>query len=559
MIRLGLSLVFLGTAIAVSPVVAQERPAARSGAKAAPRAADSWQASGRQGAVAAGGAEAVQAGLTTLERGGNAIDAAVATILALAVTDARSFCFGGEVPIMVYDAQREVVEVLSGQGTAPRLATRDYFAKKGGIPLKGVEAAAVPAALDACLTALDRYGTYTFAQAAAPALALLDRQAEPWHADLARTIRRLIAAEKISADRKRGLRLVADEFYRGSIAHEIDAWSQANGGLLRYGDLAGHVTRVEEPVSADYRGHTVYKCGPWTQGPALLQTLQLLEGFDLKAIGASRPETIHVSVEALKLALADRDRYYADPLFAEVPLAGLLAPSYAEGRRRLIDKAHASLALRPGDPRSGRPLLKEAKSHQGAGGQGQDTTTCVVADRWGNMVAATPSGWSGVVAGSTGVWLGSRLQSLNTWADHPNMIEPCKRPRITLTPTLILKEGRPVFALSVAGGDLQDQVMLQLIEQLVDFGHSPAQAVSAPRFSTGHHISSFGQASAKLGSLNVSAEVGEACVADLKARGHVIQVVKTPIAAPCALKIDSSTGQIEAAGDPKARRHAAAF
>src|SRR4051794_8980044 len=183
-----------------------------------------WKASGKGGAVCAGGQEAVDAGITLLKGGGNAADAAVATILALSVTDGKSFCFGGEVPVLVYDARRKVVEVLCGQGVAPRLATREYFAKRGGIPGRGVEPAAVPAALDVCLTALDRHGTRTFAEAVAPTLRLLDRGEQPWHADLARTLRRLVEAEQVSpGDRSRGLRLVADCFYRGPVAREIDA------------------------------------------------------------------------------------------------------------------------------------------------------------------------------------------------------------------------------------------------------------------------------------------------------------------------------------------------
>jgi len=384
-----------------------------------------WRASGKQGAVVAGGNQAVQAGLNVLRKGGNAVDAAVATLIALAVTDSDQYCFGGEVPILVYDARRKVVEVLSGQGVAPRLATREYFAGKGGIPGDGIEPAAVPAVLDACLTALDRYGTRTFAQVAAPALQILQRCEEDWHADLAGTLQRLIQAEQAaSEDRRRGLRLVADYFYRGPLAHEFHEWSQANGGLLRYTDLATHVTRVEEPVAIEYRGTRVYKCGPWTQGPYLLQALRLLEGFDLKAMGRNKPDTIHVVVETMKLALADRDVYYADPLFANVPLQPLLSPDYAELRRPLIDMRYASLVQRPGDPLSGRALLGQSQTRRGLGGSANDTTTCLVADRWGNVVAATPSGWGGVLAGKTGVRLGTRLQSFNTWQDHPNCIAP---------------------------------------------------------------------------------------------------------------------------------------
>jgi gamma-glutamyltranspeptidase / glutathione hydrolase len=520
-----------------------------------------YTASGSHGAVVAGGKEAVDAGLEILRAGGNAADGAVATLLALAVTDARSYCLGGEVPILVYDAKRKVVEVVCGQGVAPRLATREYFASRGGIPAKGIEPAAVPAALDACLVTLDRYGTRTFAEVVGPTLVLLDRHTEPWHTDLAVTLRQLICAEHgSSGDRSRGLRLVADAFYRGPVAHAIDAWSRDSGGLLRYPDLATHATRIEEPVSVTYRGYTVYKCGPWTQGPYLLEALQLLEGFDLGALGHNRPDTIHVMVEAMKLALADRDVYYADPLFADVPLDALLSPAYARLRRPLIDMQHASLVQRPGDPRAGKPLLAEAEVRQGLGGRANDTTTCLVADGQGNVVAATPSGWSGVLAGKTGVWLGSRLQSFNTWEGHPNCIEPGKRPRITLTPTLVLKDGKPVLAISVAGGDNQDQTILQLLVNHVDFGLRPHASVTEPRFLTDHFLGSFRQKPPILGSLKVDANMGEETINALKSKGHQVTIGQAPMgAAPTVISIDPSAHLIEAAGDPKSRRHAGAF
>lgn len=523
----------------------------------APRPGSTWQASGRQGAVAAGGAEAVEAGLTILKNGGNAIDGAVATILALGVTDSKSFCFGGEVPIVVYDAHRKVVEVLCGQGAAPRLATREHFAKTG-IPNKGPEPAAVPAVLDACVTALDRYGSRTFADVVEPTLRLLDRHEQDWHANLAQTFRRLIDAEKASpADRRRGLRLVADYFYRGPIAREMDAWCRANGSLIRYTDLATHVTRVEEPATADYRGHTVYKCGAWNQGPYLLQTLQLLEGFDLKSLGHNRADTIHLELEAMKLGLADRDFYYADPLFVDVPLPLLLSPKYAALRRPLIDSQHASLEQRPGDPRRGKALLESPEIRRGAGGPANDTTTCVVADAQGNVVAATPSGFSGVVVGKTGVWLGTRLQSFNAWEGHPNCIEPGKRPRITLTPTIVLKEGKPVYAVSVAGGDGQDQATLQLLVNSIDFGLAPAKAATATRFGTDHFLGSFRQKPPVLGSLYLPEGFGDDIAKDLAARGH--KITRKPLSvAPIMIRLNPD-GLLEAAGDPKARRHAGAF
>jgi gamma-glutamyltranspeptidase/glutathione hydrolase len=518
-----------------------------------------WSATGKTGAVAAGGQGAVDAGIETLKAGGNAADAAAATILALSVTDGNAFCFGGEVPILIYDARRGVVEVVCGLGAAPRLATREYFTKRGGIPNKGIEPAAVPGAFDACLTVLDRYGTKTFAEVIAPTLRLLDKHERPWHADLARTLRRLIDAEKGSAgDRRRGLRLVADYFYRGPIAREIDEWSRANGGLIRYSDLATHATRIEEPVTATYRGYTVCKPGVWTQGPYLLETLQMLEGFDLKAMGHNKPETVHVAVEAMKLALADRDVYYADPNFASVPLKELLAPTYTELRRGLIDRSRASLEQRPGDPLGGKALLEKFDPRIGVGGPAKDTTTCVVADGQGNVIAATPSGFSGVVAGKTGVYLGTRLQSFNNWEGHPNCIEPGKRPRITLTPTLVLKDGKPAFAVSVAGGDMQDQATLQLLLSAIDFGLAPAEAVTAPQFGTHHHLGSFRQAAPQLGSLQLSPDYPAAVVKELTARGHKV-TVRRPSEAPVMIGIDPTTGLLRVAGDPKARRHAAGY
>ncbi|MFO0953702.1 MAG: gamma-glutamyltransferase [Isosphaeraceae bacterium] len=369
------------------------------------------------------------------------------------------------------------------------------------------------------------------------------------------------AESAAGGDRRRGLRLVADYFYRGPVARRIDAWSRASGGLIRYEDLARHVTRVEEPATAAYRGLTVAKCGPWTQGPALLEALQILEGFDLGGMGHASADAVHAEVEALKLAFADRDTFYADPLFVDVPTKGLLDRSYAEKRRKLIDRRSASLELRPGDPLAGKALLDRPGTPFGSGGPARDTTTCVVADGDGNIVAATPSGWSGVVAGDTGVWLGSRLQSFNLWPGHPNRIAPGKRPRITLTPTIVLdRERRPVLALSVAGGDNQDQMMLQLVANHVDFGLSPSDSVLAPRWMSDHFVGSFRQAPPKLGSLRINPSYGASVLSDLTARGHKLSPAENSLgAAATAISVDPSTRVLRAAGDPRAGRHAGAY
>jgi gamma-glutamyltranspeptidase/glutathione hydrolase len=228
-------------------------------------------------------------------------------------------------------------------------------------------------------------------------------------------------------------------------------------------------------------------------------------------------------------------------------------------RRPLIDPKRASLVQRPGDPRGGKPLLDEAPTRRGLGGPAKDTTTCLAADGRGNVVAATPSGWSGALAGDTGVWLGSRLQSFNTWEGHPNCIVPGKRPRITLTPTLVLKGGRPEFAVSVAGGDGQDQASVQMLLDVIDFGLAPAEAVTAPRFGTNHHLGSFRQTPPQLGSLRVNPAVGAATLTELTRRGHRVQTSERALWAPSVLSIDPATKVICGAGDPRAGRHAAGY
>ncbi len=456
-----------------------------------------WKADSKTGVIAAGAAGSVAAGMSILARDGNAADAAVATLLALMVTDHGYCSIGGEVPLMIYDARRQEVKVLSGMGSAPLdQAAIDWYMQHG-IPEAGnVKIAPVPSVVDTCLTALKLYGTKTFGEVVEPTLALLDAGGEEWMPRLAVTLRKMTAEEHSAAGgREDKIQAACDLFYgRGekpsSIADELEAFYIANGGFLRKADLAAHITRIEDPVTVDYRGYTVYKCGPWTQGPVLCQALRLLEGFDLKKMGYLSADYVHAVVEALKLALADRDEYYADPNFVDVPLAALLSDEYTRLRQPLIDMQQASLEVRPGDPRHMQALKPAGAFHASVGG----TTTCVVADRWGNVVSATPS--ANVLpghheGGQAGVTFGNRLRSFNTTPGHPNCIQAGKRPRITLTPTLVLKQGKPVLAISVSGGDVQDQVSLGLLLDFVEFGMLPEQAVIAPRFATAHHEDSF--------------------------------------------------------------------
>ncbi len=528
-----------------------------------------WNASGKGGAVAAGRAGAVAAGIRLLEQGGNAADAAAATLLALAVTDYGSFAVGGEVPFLIYDAKRQEVKVLCGLGRAPleKKAIDWFYANR--IPSRGsMKAAPVPGAIDLCVTALRLYGTKSLEEASAPTLELLDAGDRPWHKNLAVTLRKLVEAEKNApGTREEKLTAARDRFYKGDVADELEAWYVATGAFLRKRDLAAHVTRVEDPVAVNYRGYTVYKCSTWTQGPVLCQTLRLLEGYDLKKMGHLSPDYIHVVTEALKLAFADRDEHYGDPLFVDVPLRALLSDPYTIMRRALIDMGRASLARRPGDPDRMRPMKADRPAQDALSAiPVRDTTTCVVADRWGNVVAATPScNLVGNTPGPSGVTQGNRLRSLNTTPGHPNRIEPGKRPRITLTPTLVTKDGKPVIAISVAGGDLQDQTTLNVLLNHVEFGMLPEKAVTAPRFNTGHHQNSFDPnpdrdaAFVSAGSLRLNTEIPSGVQEELAKRGHKLSTTSRAIAHPVMIHIDPDTGMIHAAGDPKANRHAAAL
>lgn len=532
-------------------------------------------AEGKNGAIATGSNDAAAAGLEILKADGNAIDAAVATLLVQTVVESQLYCFGGEVPIIVYDAERDVVEVIAGLGASPRLASVEWFNKnrKGVIQGRGdIANAVVPSTLDACITALDRYGSKTFRDCSEGMMRVLKKRAEydveelqrrmrrrrgfnakryvEHHKNFLRLITRLRDAEEAAgSDRRRGLQAVSDYFYRGPIAREVDEWSQKNGGLLRYSDFATHHTPIDQPIVIEFRGHRIYKCREWTQGPFLHQTLRLLEDRNLESLGHQSADYIHMVTEAMKLAFADRDAFYADPNFVDVPMKTLLSDEYTRMRSQLIDPQDASKQQRPGDPRQMKPLLDAApRDHQTFSGHSDDTSNCLVADKWGNVVAATPSGWGGVPAGNTGLQLGSRMIGLTTWEGHPSILEPGKRPRITLTPTLIMKDGKPVFAISVAGGDQQDQASIQIALNRLVFGFSAQKSVQTARFSTQQHINWFGHLPVKPGTLAIPRNVGKDIEKDLQARGHKVSRSRTA-GASVVLAIDPVSGMKSTAAD----------
>ena len=518
---------------------------------------------GSQGVVVSGRPAATAAGVKILEQGGNAADAGAATLLALSVTYVGAFCVGGEIPILVFDAKEKNVKLLEGQGESPRDPKAIAWYMQHGIPDGDVKAAAVPSTIDAIVTLLKLYGTKSFEEVVQPTLAILDAGGPTWYIDtgsgtrietgvnwqpdLAVTFRKLVDSEKTTkGTREQKLQAVSDRFYRGDIADALEAWYIEKGGFLRKADLAAHKTPVVDPLTGTYRGYTIYKTGPLTQGPYLLQTMRLLEGFDLKKMGFNSADYIHTVIEAQKLALADRDEYFGDPNFTKVPMQQLLSDPYTKMRRALIDPKKASLELRPGDPYNMKPTKPPTITGPWHGG----TTVMCVTDKFGNVIAATPSGLSSTagVAGRTGIIHGSRLSSLNTFPGTPNVIQAGKRPRITLSPTLLFHDNVPVMAISVAGGDQQDQAAIQVILNYVDFAMSPEDAFKAPRFSTTHFISSFGQDRADLGSLSVPTTLPEAVKADLRARGHVVTTSRGGVGGVALIGIDPQTKQATAVG-----------
>lgn len=591
-------------------------------------------ARGRRGVVAGGHPLSVEAGMRMLQRGGNAVDAGVATILAASVIEFSHFSFGGEVPILIKmrgasRTNRGVnttgVAVIEGMGTAPAKATRDFFisrskeatasdrptmasAASGVIPSTGPLSATVPAVLDACVVALDQFGTKSLAEVMQPAIELADgfpldelrvdyiKSRGPvfsqWpdakrifmpngqtpkvgdvfvQADLARTLRAIVAAEKRNAGKGRHAALIAarDYFYRGPVGKRIGDYMQANGGLIAASDLAGWRATVGAPTRGNYRGYEIYKTGFWAAGPMLIQVLNLLEAYDLKKLGHNSPEYIHTVTEALKLGFADRDRFYGDPKFVKIPTEQLLSKSYAAMRRNLIEKERASLAQRPGDPANMKPLLASAAtiSYNAAPVpellKANDTTCVNVIDKDGNMFSATPSGaWlPAVVAGDTGVLMGQRLQSALTDPNSPNVVAPGKRPRITLTPTLILKDGQPFMILSTPGGDNQDQALLQVLLNIIEFGMTPQEAVEAPRFDTQHYISSFDNHEFRAGLLNLEARIPADVSSALSSRGHKINMQSAwgTGSAPTVIVYDVKSGVISGGADPRRGRYAVAW
>lgn len=578
-------------------------------------------ARGTKGAVACGSEYAAEAGMRIYFQGGNAVDAGVATMFAASVAEFSHFGLGGEAPILIRTKAGKIF-AIAGVGPMPKLATAELFRDrrpkpgeiltmepgglKGIIPVAGIMPALVPSMVDAGLVALRDFGSKSFSEEIQPAVELADglaidemragtiarvrRFLDLWpdskktfmpdgqvpmpgeifrQPNLAKTLRAMAAAEKkalsAGAGRVAAIDAVRDFFYRGDIAHRIDAFMRANDGLLRYEDMAAFKLEPEEPVSTDYHGYKVYKPGFWSQGPAMIEALNILEGYDLRSLGVNSSEYIHKVVEALKRSYADRDTYYGDPKFNHIPTDVLLSKTYAAERRKQIGH-NASLDFVPGtiNGKQGRhPTEMEiARTKIDDELMARDTTCVDAIDKDGMVFSATPSGaWlPSVIAGDTGIPLTERAQQFILVDGSPNELAGGKRPRVTLSPTIVTEEGKPFLALSTPGGDNQEQSLIQLFFNVVEFGMNAQAAIEAPRFQTRHLVSSFDNHAWNRGDLLLDERIPAATVAELSARGHRVGTRSrwSSGAAPVMVRI-MPDGAIEAGADPYGYRVAHAY
>ena len=551
---------------------------------------------GRRGVVTSGHYLATAAGFRIMEQGGNAVDAAAAMCFCLNLLEPQDNGIGGEVPTLIYSAQDRKAFAICGLGWSPQAFTIEWCVEHGIdlIPGDGYLPACVPAMVDTWAMAIARFGTMSLSQILQPAIELaqngfpvypglhihisddVQKYTELYpttgeiycpggrvpevgevlcNQDWADTLKLMCRAEAAASHRGRlaGIEAARDVFYQGEIAERIiefiannpieDASGNAHIGLLSHGDISEWHATIEEPVTFNYRGLDVHKCSSWTQGPVFLQQLAILEGFDLKALGHNSADYIHTWIECAKLAFADREAYYGDPTFDQVPFDVLLSKAYADGRRDLIG-AEASREMRPGDVGRGTPDyvsfdvvednrralnaqprqvrdLDPDHAHTG------DTTQLEAVDWQGNMVAATPSGgwiYASPVIKGLGFPLGTRGQMFYLNPQRPNALAPRKRPRATLTPSLVTKDGDPFMVFGTPGGDCQDQWTLQFFLNHVDFCMNLQEALDAPSVHSEHFPSSFYPREAYPARVVVEDRIPQEVISELERRGHEVIV-----------------------------------
>jgi gamma-glutamyltranspeptidase / glutathione hydrolase len=574
---------------------------------------------------------ASSAGMAILELGGNAADAAVAASFVLQVVEPHSYGFGGDATIMVHSAATGETRVVCGQGPLPRAATIERFRELGlhQVPGSGVLPACVPGAFGALLRTLAEFGTMRLAKVMEDAIRLA-ADGHPLCADtakaiavlaplfetewpesgraylqggaappagarvrnegLAETCRRLVReAEAASGDREAQIEAATTAFYEGWVAQAIDdfvrgtdvldATGRRHRGFLTGEDLAAWRAPVEEPASLDFREYSVHKPGPWTQGPVFLQQLALLEGCDLRAMGMDSGAYMHTITEAARLSFADREAWYGDPDYGDVPMAALLSPEYTASRRGLMGE-RATPSPQPGRPggrsswmpvpgppdtcepapdwmvqlRSGMPTVVLAATVKPG-----DTCSLAVADRHGNLAVAVPSGgWlkSSPVIPGLGFPLGTRAQSMWLVDGHPNSVGPGRRPRTTLSPTIVLRGGEPHLAFGTPGGDRQDQWTLETFLAVTEFGLDLQAATEVPTFHTDHFPASFTPRGYRPGVVAAEAACSPAAIEDLRRRGHVVDVVPAYSMGGkvTMVGVDRDRGFVRAAAGPRGRQ-----
>jgi gamma-glutamyltranspeptidase/glutathione hydrolase len=550
---------------------------------------------GRHWVAITGKPLAATAGAMTFQKGGNAVDAAAA-MLAAAATMWDVLSWGGETQALIYDPRSGKVVGINALGVAPAGATAEFYKSRGmeHPPEYGPLAAVTPGTPGGLMTMLAEYGKLSLAEVLAPAMQMADgypieeqtansiesnkERLKEWpyskatmlphsgqereapsagevfkQPDLAATLRKLVEAERQALaqgkSRKEAIYAAYDRFYRGDIAEEIVRGVREQGGLFTAEDLARWKVHIEEPAKTTYRGIDVYKLTHWTQGPVLLQALNILEGFDLKSMGYNSARYMHTLYQAMNLAFADRDFYYGDPYFPpDEPIRGLLSKEYASARAKLIRADRNDPDIKPGDPypfQGGTNPFRQYLDNWGRNTAATEslpspsdheafiesfyrgTTTVQAADAEGWVVSITPSGgWvPAVIAGRTGIGLSQRAQSfvLDPAEGPYNVIEPGKRPRVTLTPSMALKDGKPFLSFAVQGGDSQDQNLLQFFLNVVEFGMNVQQACEAANINSYQMRSSFGEHAIEPGRLLVQDATPPWVIAELRRMGYRIE------------------------------------
>lgn len=528
---------------------------------------------GRNGVVASGHVLASQAGVSALMQGGNAVDAAIATAAALGAVEPAGSGVGGDGFILIYWAETGQVSAVNATGPAPAAATRERYLQDGGIPMKGIRSVSVPGLVDGWLLAHERYGALPLQEVFRPAISfcqdgfpvshlLADGMAaeherfaaDPFTRPIFTNDGAPIAAGAILCNRNLGdtLHRISLEgrraFYEGEIAAEIAAFSRARDGLLTEEDLGGYHAHWAEPIHVSYRGYEVFEMPPNSSGHILLQELNIVELFDLQGMGCNSAESIHMMVEAKKLAFADREAFMADPEWVDIPLEGMLSKSYAAEQAGRIDLGRAAIDLPAGGP----------EAHE-------DTTCFCAADRAGNLVCILQSIQSGfgssLVAGETGVLLNNRMTYWHLEEGHPNCLMPGKRVRHTMNPVIVTRDGRPVLTCGTPGADTQVQTNLQMLTHMLDFGMTPQEAVAAPRWrslqnpmeSTIPHVCS--------NNLQLEERFPASVRESLARKGHEIEMLGSwggPGSAQ-AIMVHPESGALMGGSDPRRDGYAAGF